>query len=60
LNAIRRSEAFGRMLDHSFSAGNQAAAGVQQIVRLLQGCACYELTVGDLDEAVKQVMQLAG
>ena len=44
------------MLALSFSAGNLAADGVQQLVRLVQACACYDLTVGDLDDAVRQIM----
>jgi HprK-related kinase A len=51
-----RSVAFERLLAHSFSAGNLAADGVKQLVRLVQGCACYELPFSDLDDAVKQIM----
>jgi HprK-related kinase A len=57
MSAMPRSVAFERLLAHSFSAGNLAAEGIQQLVQLVQACACYELTVGDLDDAVKQIMQ---
>lgn len=56
--AIPRTEAFERLMAHSFSAGSLAADGVHQVVRLVQGCSCYTLTVGDLDDAVKQIMLL--
>ena len=56
--AILRSVAFERLLALSFSAGNLAAEGIQQLVQLVQACACYELTVGDLDDAVKQIMRV--
>lgn len=59
LNALPRAEGFARLLDHSFSARGHAAAGVEQIVRLLQRCECYHLTVGDLDAAADAVLRLA-
>lgn len=57
---VSRTESFARLLAHSFSATTHAARGVQQIVRLLPRWACYELTVGELDDAVSQLLVLAG
>lgn len=59
MESISRAEGFARLLDHAFSTGNHAAEGVHQIVRLLQGCECYDLTMGDLDDAVSKIALLA-
>ena len=58
LTAISRSDAFERLLAHSFSAREHAAGGIRDIVGSLQRCEAYELTVGNLDDAVAAIRQL--
>lgn len=60
ITVLSRSTAFERLLAHSFSARHQGADGVRQVVRLLESCACYELTMDNLDDAVRAVMLAAG
>ncbi len=59
IESLSRSEGFARLMDHAFSRNNHGADGVRQVVRLLEGSTCHELTIGDLDDAVNLVLELA-
>jgi HprK-related kinase A len=60
ITALSRSAAFERLLANSFSAEHQGADGVGQIVQLLQACACFELTMSNIDHAVREVTRVVG
>ena len=58
LTPIARSEALQCLVQQSFNLGAQGTQGMEQVVQLLRGAACFALSVGDLERAVRLLREL--
>ena len=59
LTPLRRAEALPRLLDGLCNPRAQLGRDLPPLLELLRGAACYTLTVGDLDRAVRSVLDVA-
>lgn len=59
LTPLRRTEALPRLLDGLCNPRAQLGRDLPPLLELLRGAACYTLTVGDLDQAVHRLIDVA-
>lgn len=56
---LRRTQALPRLLDGLCNPRDQLGRDLPPLLELLRGAECYTLTVGDLDQAVRRVLDVA-
>lgn len=59
IDPVPRSRAFGRLTVNSFNAELLGPEGFEAIGRLLQRCRCFQVTYGNLEQAVDAIKELA-
>jgi hypothetical protein len=55
---LRKAEALFLLTENAFNLEEHGAGGFDALARLVRSCACYRLTVGDLDAACELVFGL--
>jgi len=58
LQPMRRAEALSVLVENSFNLNRHGALGFQALARVVAGCRCYRLTVGDLSDACRLILGL--
>jgi hypothetical protein len=58
LTPMTRAEALVTLVEHSFNVNEHGRAGFETLAAVVQRCACYRLVAGDLDDAVRLVLDL--
>jgi hypothetical protein len=56
---VPRAQAFLRLADNAFNFGVRGRAGFDELVRMVDGCACWDLVFGDLGAAAALVERAA-
>ncbi len=59
LQPLPRARAFMTLVEHAFNYNVHGRDGFLALARLVDGCACYSLSYGDLDDAVAVLRRLA-
>jgi hypothetical protein len=60
LQPLRRAEALVQLAKHTFHFKEQSRVALDLLADVIRPAACYHLTIGDLDEAVALLWNLAG
>ncbi len=60
LRAVSRAEMLSLLLEQTFNLEVVGGRGVERLAGVLRGAACYRLTVGNLDAAVRLIEDLMG
>jgi hypothetical protein len=58
LHPITRAEGLSLLAENSFNLTSHGPKGLDAMARLVRGCRCFRLTVGNLDEACELIVRL--
>ena len=57
---MSRAKSLVTLAENAFNSERLGPSGFDALARVVDGASCYRLRMGNLDEAVKRVIDLAG